>query len=90
MLHGTSGLSKEMITRSIELGICKFNVNTEIREAYIQSTKSYFAETAKYKLTDLLTTVVRSMQAIIQSKIELFGSIGKAPSFYNKTLKRKY
>jgi tagatose 1,6-diphosphate aldolase GatY/KbaY len=35
VLHGTSGLPEEMILQAIRLGICKFNVNTEIRLAFV-------------------------------------------------------
>ena len=31
VLHGTSGLPDAMITRAVELGVSKFNVNTEVR-----------------------------------------------------------
>lgn len=77
VLHGASGLSDEMIATSIELGICKFNVNTEIREAYISAAKSYL-ETDKPELTGLMTTTIRAMQEQIASKIKLFGSGRKA------------
>jgi len=40
VLHGASGLSETMISRSIQLGVCKFNVNTEVREAYLDVLKS--------------------------------------------------
>ncbi|MDX2099602.1 MAG: class II fructose-bisphosphate aldolase, partial [Leptolyngbyaceae cyanobacterium bins.59] len=39
VLHGASGLPESMISRSIQLGVCKFNVNTEVRQAYMQALK---------------------------------------------------
>ncbi len=35
VLHGASGLPPAQISQAIALGICKFNVNTEVREAYL-------------------------------------------------------
>lgn len=78
VLHGTSGLPDEMIVRSINLGVCKFNVNTEVREAYLSAIKSYLSETNKTELTDMMTASVQAMQAQVTSKIRLFGSGGKA------------
>jgi tagatose 1,6-diphosphate aldolase GatY/KbaY len=36
VLRGASGLLALMIQRSIELGVSKFNVNTEVRQKYLQ------------------------------------------------------
>src|SRR6266498_2575588 len=35
VLHGASGLPAPMVRRAIELGVCKLNVNTEVRDAYL-------------------------------------------------------
>jgi len=37
-LHGASGLPDGDLARAIRLGICKVNVNTELRERYLQAT----------------------------------------------------
>ena len=33
VLHGASGLSQDLITGSMSRGVCKFNVNTDLRTA---------------------------------------------------------
>jgi len=43
-LHGTSGLARDDVARAIGLGIAKFNVNTELREAYLRATTDWLAE----------------------------------------------
>ena len=78
VLHGTSGLPDEMIARSIELGVCKFNVNTEVRGAYLSAAKKYLDDTKRPELTDMMAMVISAMQAQVESKIKLFGSGGKA------------
>src|SRR5574341_1635062 len=35
VLHGASGLSDALVQRAIDFGVRKFNVNTEVREAYL-------------------------------------------------------
>ena len=37
-LHGTSGLRDDDVRRAVGLGVAKFNVNTELREAYLETT----------------------------------------------------
>ena len=37
-LHGTSGLPDAHVRRAVRLGVRKFNVNTELREAYLAAT----------------------------------------------------
>jgi ketose-bisphosphate aldolase len=39
-LHGTSGLSDDDVRHTVGLGVAKFNVNTELREAYFEATAS--------------------------------------------------
>ena len=40
VLHGASGLPEWMISRAIDLGVRKFNVNTEVRTAFLESVSS--------------------------------------------------
>lgn len=37
-LHGASGIPSEMLQHAIDAGIAKVNVNTELRQAYLEST----------------------------------------------------
>ncbi len=37
-LHGASGIPAEMLERAIDSGIAKVNVNTELRQAYLEAT----------------------------------------------------
>ncbi len=78
VLHGTSGLPDDMVRRSIELGICKFNVNTELREAYVGAVGSYLEDASKPELTDLMAAATMAMQKAVAAKLVLFGSVGKA------------
>ena len=40
VLHGASGFPEWMISRAIDLGVRKFNVNTEVRTAFLESVSS--------------------------------------------------
>lgn len=77
ILHGTSGLPDEMIRRSISLGICKFNVNTEIRSAAVAAAGAYFRSTETPELVGLMDAQIDAMQVPIREKLKLFGSEGR-------------
>lgn len=78
VLHGTSGLPDDMIQRAVALGVCKFNVNTELRQAALQAAQQYLSISATCELVDLMETVIEAMQAPVMAKIRLFGSAGRA------------
>ena len=78
VLHGASGLPAEALTRSIALGVCKFNVNTELRVAYLAALRQSLAGEGKLDLPDVLRAAVVAMQAVVTDKLTLFGSVGRA------------
>ena len=81
VLHGTSGLPDEMIHQAIELGVCKFNVNTEVRTMYISTLAKSFATSSKVELVRLMNDSIEAMKGVVQSKINLFCSADKAKYF---------
>ena len=77
VLHGASGLPNTMICQSIQLGVCKFNVNTEVREAYLNVLKSSNS-LSSLDLLDLMTEAIAAMQLVVSEKLQIFGSVDKA------------
>ncbi|KAF5179634.1 D-tagatose-1,6-bisphosphate aldolase subunit GatY [Thalictrum thalictroides] len=73
VLHGASGLPEEIIEECIELGIRKFNVNTEVRKAYMESLRN-----PKKDLVHVMASAKEAMKAVVAEKMHLFGSAGKA------------
>jgi tagatose 1,6-diphosphate aldolase GatY/KbaY len=67
-----------MIQRSIELGVCKFNVNTEVRQRYLEFWREYGKADSQTDLLDCQKAATAAMQEIVAQKIRLFGSAGKA------------
>ncbi len=78
VLHGASGLPDWMIERSIQLGVCKFNVNTEVRQAYMQSLKDELCSKGPQDLLDITSSAIGAMEEVITGKLQLFGSANKA------------
>lgn len=73
VLHGASGLSEELIKASIQRGVTKFNVNTEVRKAYMNSLSN-----PKKDLVHVMASAKEAMKAVVAEKMRLFGSSGKA------------
>ena len=77
-MHGASGLPEAIVRRSIELGITKFNVNTELRQAYLSVLRERLSSPEPSDILDLMVDAVKAMQLIVAEKLWLFGSVGKA------------
>jgi tagatose 1,6-diphosphate aldolase GatY/KbaY len=77
VLHGASGLSDTLVHRSIDYGVRKFNVNTEVREAYVTALRSSMQQDTKPDLIEILKEAVQAMQAVVASKMQLFRSSGQ-------------
>jgi tagatose 1,6-diphosphate aldolase GatY/KbaY len=77
VLHGTSGLPDAMVQRAVEHRVCKFNVNTEVRDAYLDAAKARLSAPSA-DLLDVMESAIAAMRAVVAAKLDLFGSVGKA------------
>ncbi|XP_078444833.1 ketose-bisphosphate aldolase class-II family protein [Wolffia australiana] len=75
VLHGASGLPEELVKECIEGGVCKLNVNTEVRSAYVESLRG---EGRRGDLVSVMSVAKEAMKAIVVNKMRLFGSSGRA------------
>ncbi len=79
VLHGGSAVGAEEIKKAIDLGICKVNVNTELRAAFTQNLRTVLAENpAEVIPYKYLPQAISAVQRIVEEKIKLFGSLNKA------------
>jgi len=78
VLHGASGLSEDLIKQSIGLGIRKFNINTEVRQAYLSAIQEAIQDNPKIDLVPLMTHAQNAMKTVIIEKMSLLESVGKA------------
>jgi tagatose 1,6-diphosphate aldolase GatY/KbaY len=76
VLHGASGLPADQIARAIDLGVRKFNVNTEVREAYLTALRDALDTPKPPDLIELMEGAVAAMQAVVVEKLRLFRSAG--------------
>lgn len=79
-MHGGSGISAEQVKRAIEIGkIVKVNVNTELRQAYKDALGEEMSEKPnEYAFYNISPDVVRAVQAVVEGKMDAFGSSDRA------------
>ncbi|CBZ40507.1 Fructose-1,6-bisphosphate aldolase, class II [Mycoplasma suis KI3806] len=85
VLHGGTGIDDESIKRAISLGVTKINVNSELQMKFAEQTRKYIEENkdldmkAKgYDPRKLLNYGFQGILGVIEEKLKLFGSVGKA------------
>jgi tagatose 1,6-diphosphate aldolase GatY/KbaY len=78
VMHGASGLPENIVQEAIRLGVRKFNVNTEIRSAYMGALQDYLNAAGKGNALAMMAQAVAAMQTVIEAKMQLFGSAGRA------------
>lgn len=76
VLHGGSGLSDEDFSHSIEEGISKINIFTDINMAASEAVKHAFAD-GKNCMTDIIPYQVTAIQEATGAKMKLFGSYSR-------------
>ena len=83
VLHGGTGIPADQIKKAISLGVSKINVNTECQLAFAEATRQYI-EAGKdqqgkgFDPRKLLAPGFEAIKETVKTKMELFGSIGKA------------
>jgi fructose-bisphosphate aldolase class II len=79
VLHGASGILDHQIRTAVGLGICKINIDTELRYAFATTVRRVIDENPdQIDPRKILGPATDAMQAVVERKIELFGSAGKA------------
>ncbi len=79
VLHGSSGVPDEAIKRAIDLGVRKVNIDTNLREAFVNKARQVMEEKPKeIDPRKILGPAKDEMKEVIKEKIRLFGSSGKA------------
>lgn len=79
VLHGSSGVPDESIIKAIELGVCKVNIDTNIREAFVGKMREVIERNPdELDPRKVLGPAREATIEIIREKIRLFKSSGQA------------
>jgi fructose-bisphosphate aldolase class II len=80
-LHGGSGTPGHYFRQAAKIGISKVNLNSDLRYAYRTTLERQLdIHPDEFAIVKLIGPVIRSVQDVIEDRIELFGSAGKAES----------
>lgn len=78
-LHGGSGTPGHYFEEAVKVGVQKININSDMRKAYRDTLVKVLEENkTEYAVVKLMGTVIDAVQAVVESKIDLFNSSGKA------------
>jgi tagatose 1,6-diphosphate aldolase GatY/KbaY len=73
-LHGASGLPDADVRRAVSLGVCKVNVNAEIRARYLQELAARLPAAGDgLRVLELESSLVDAVASIVGEKLELLG-----------------
>jgi fructose-bisphosphate aldolase class II len=78
-LHGGSGTAKHYFAEAVKIGVSKININTDMRVAYRDTLEKVLKQNKdEYAVVKLMGTVIEEVQKVVESKIDMFGSAGRA------------
>lgn len=78
-LSGAKGIPEEQIKQAITLGIAKINIDTDLRLAFTATVREVLTNSPKeFDPRKILGPAKDAMKEVAKSKMQLFGSSGKA------------
>ncbi len=78
-LHGGSGTPGHFFEAAVMIGVSKININSDMRVAYRDTLEKVLRENKdEYAVVKLMGAVISEVQKVVESKIDVFNSAGKA------------
>ena len=78
-LHGGSGTPLEYFEKAAKIGVSKININSDMRYAFRTTLEEALkADPDEFAVVKLMDDVKDAVQAVVEEKINAFGSAGKA------------
>jgi len=79
VLHGASGVPDGMVREAVKAGICKINIDTELRKAFTRGISIVLKEKPdEIDPRKILARAKLEMKEAVREKMRLFGCAGKA------------
>jgi fructose-bisphosphate aldolase, class II len=89
-LHGGSGTPAEDFQTAAKIGVSKVNINSDMRQAFRDTLEKVLADNKdEYAVVKLMPEVISAVQAVVESKMDMFGASGKSNSVATATLDEK-
>lgn len=78
-LHGGSGTPRHYFVEATKYGVTKVNINSDLRLAYRKTLEQVLADNkTEYAVVKLMDEVIDAVQAVVESKIDMFNATGKS------------
>lgn len=78
-LHGGSGTPLHYFEEAAKIGVSKININSDMRYVFRTTLEKVLKENPdEYAVVKLMPEVYGAVQAVVEEKIQAFGSAGKA------------
>lgn len=78
-LHGGSGTPPEYFKQAIEVGVSKININSDMRYAFRTELERQLKDNPdEYAVVKLMKPVEDEVQKVVEERMDVFGSTGKA------------
>lgn len=78
-LHGGSGTPSHYFEEAVRIGVTKININSDMRKAFRETLERVLKENPdEYAVVKLMPQVFTAVQAVVESKLSSYNSIGKA------------
>lgn len=78
-LHGGSGTPLHYFEDAAKIGVSKININSDMRIVFRKTLEEVLVENPdEYAIVKLMPEVYQAVQAVVEAKINAFGSAGKA------------
>lgn len=78
-LHGGSGTPAHYFESAAKIGVSKVNINSDLRYAFRTGLEKVLADNpSEYAVAKIMEPVRDAIQAVVEAKIDAFGSAGKA------------
>jgi fructose-bisphosphate aldolase class II len=78
-LHGGSGTPGHYFEEAAKIGVSKININSDMRFVFRNTLVKVLEENPdEYAVVKLMPTVYKAVQEVVEEKIQVFGSAGKA------------
>jgi fructose-bisphosphate aldolase class II/tagatose 1,6-diphosphate aldolase GatY/KbaY len=72
VLHGGSGVGETAIRAAVARGICKVNVATETKDAFVRGVKREIQATTDIDLRNIFPPAIRDVKDLIKQKLGMF------------------
>ena len=78
-LHGGSDTPGNYFVEAVKIGVTKVNINSDMRKAYRTTLEKELRDNpTEFAVIKLMDKVIAEVQAVVESKIDMFNSAGKA------------